>query len=129
MITMVFAHETSDHWSFRPLDDHFCEQSPNAKIDTNKVKSEWTAKTRLSNSQWNTSFSGLDLCFTLLETAVYRRADKILGCKDHNPFWLVERTFSVLQLLLFWAVDFEISAHQYQINIVNEELKLDSLKC
>ena len=30
--------------------------------------------------------SGVDLCFTLLETAVYLRADKNLGCMDHNSF-------------------------------------------
>ena len=45
--------------------------------------------------------SGISLCFTLLETAVYWRADKILGFMDHNPFWVVERTFSIFQLLLF----------------------------
>ena len=31
----------------------------------------------------------------------YWPADKILGCMDHNPFELVERTFSIFQLLLF----------------------------
>ena len=45
--------------------------------------------------------SGVALCFGLLETAVYWRADKNLGCMDHNPFGLVERTFSIFQLLLF----------------------------
>ena len=40
-----------------------------------------------------------------------------------QSFWLVERTFSIFELLLFSAVDFEISSHQYKINIVKKFLR------
>ena len=46
------------------------------------------------------------------------RADKNIWCMDHKPFSLVEKIFSLLQLLHFWAVDFEVSSHQYWKNIV-----------
>ena len=41
------------------------------------------------------------ICFKILETAVDWRVDKNLGCMDHNPLLLVERSFSIFQLLLF----------------------------
>ena len=44
---------------------------------------------------------GVDSCFTLLKTAVFWRSDKKLRCMDHNLFGLVERIFSIFQLLLF----------------------------
>ena len=39
--------------------------------------------------------------FTLLETAVYWQEDNNLGCMDHIPFGLGERTFSIFHLLHF----------------------------
>ena len=65
-------------------------------------------------------FQFLIYVFTLMETTNYWRADKFLGCMDQNPFWLVERNFSLFQKLFFGAVDFQISSHQNQINIGNK---------
>ena len=47
------------------------------------------------------------MIFTLLKTPGYWRADKNLGCSDHNPFRLVECLFiiSIVGLLSCWFWD------------------------
>ena len=54
--------------------------------------------------------------FTILETAVYWRADNNLGCMDQNSFmvcWVKVFNISIFNLLSCWS---EISPHQLWIN-------------